>query len=143
VLGVFGQLHPRIAARFDLEQHAVMVAELDFDELCRAATDQLGSTSMPSTFPSLKLDLALIVPEQVAQEQVAQLIREAGGELLEAVELFDLYRGAPIPVGQKSLAYTLSFRAPDRTLTDVEAAAHVEAIELRLAEQLGAHLRRS
>ena len=140
-LGVLGRLHPRVAERFDLEGRAVVLAELDFDALCELASDALTSTSLPR-FPGLQLDLALVVDEAVTHEQVLEKLRQAGGELLAEVRLFDVYRGAPIPEGQKSLAYALTFRAPDRTLTDEDVAEHVQAIELHLADRLGARVRR-
>lgn len=141
VLGVLGQVHPRVAERFDLESHAVQVAELDFEALVAAATEELSTTALPR-FPSLQMDLALIVDEAISQARVLEELRQAGGELLEDVRLFDVYRGAPIPAGQKSLAYTLTFRAPDRTLTDEEVARVVDAIELHLVDRLNARVRR-
>jgi phenylalanyl-tRNA synthetase beta chain len=140
-LGVLGRLHPRVAERFDLEGRAVLLAELEFDTLCELASDALTSTMLPR-FPGLQLDLALVVDEAVTHEQVLEELRQAGGELLAEVRLFDVYRGASIPEGQKSLAYALTFRAPDRTLTDEDIAEHVQAIELHLAERLGARVRR-
>jgi phenylalanyl-tRNA synthetase beta chain len=142
IVGLMGQVHPQVAARFDLEGRVVLVAELDFEALCASASDALTSTSLPR-FPGLQLDLALIVDQAVSQEQVWQELREAAGELLVATRLFDLYHGDPIPAGQKSLAYALTFRAPDRTLSDEHVAEIVQAIELRLAERLGARLRRA
>ena len=141
VVGVMGQVHPRVAERFDLEGRLVVVAELDFEALCAAASDAISSTTLPR-FPGLQLDVALIVDQDVSQARVLQELREAAGELLAEVRLFDVYEGAPIPAGQKSLAYNLTFRAPDRTLADEDVAEVVEAIELRLADQLGARLRR-
>jgi phenylalanyl-tRNA synthetase beta chain len=140
-IGVAGQLHPLVADRFDLEGRAVMLAELDFDALCELASDALTSTRLPE-HPDLKLDLALVIDEAITHEQVLEELRQAGGELLADVQLFDVYRGPPIPEGKKSHAYALSFRAPDRTLTDAEVAPHIDAIELRLAERLGARIRR-
>jgi phenylalanyl-tRNA synthetase beta chain len=140
-LGVLGRLGPRLAGRFDLEGRTVLLAELDFEALCELASDAISSTTLPR-FPSLELDLALIVDDSTSHERVLEELRQAGGELLEATQLFDLYRGPPIPDGQKSLAYSLTFRAPDRTLTDEEVAEAIEAIELHLADRLGAKIRR-
>jgi phenylalanyl-tRNA synthetase beta chain len=140
-LGFLGRLHPRVAERFDLENSSVLLAELNFDVLVEHASDALTSTSLPR-FPALQLDLALVVDESVSHEQVLTELRQAAGELLDDVRLFDVYRGASITEGRKSLAFRLSFRAPDRTLTDQDVARHVETIELRLAERLGARVRR-
>jgi phenylalanyl-tRNA synthetase beta chain len=140
-LGLLGQVHPRIAERFDLGGQTVLVAELDFEAISDAAADALSSTNLPR-FPGLQMDLALIVDEATSHEAVLEELRQAGGELLVEVRLFDLYRGGSIPEGQKSLAFALTFRAPDRTLTDEEVAGAVGAIELHLAERLGARVRR-
>jgi phenylalanyl-tRNA synthetase beta chain len=144
-LGVLGRLDPRLAERFDLEGRAVLLAEMDFDALCELASDAPGpgegSTTLPR-FPGLQMDLALVVDESVTYEQVLSELRQAGGELLVEARLFDVYQGAPIPEGHKSLAFALTFRAPDRTLTDQDIAQVVASIELRLAERLGARVRR-
>jgi phenylalanyl-tRNA synthetase beta chain len=140
-LGLGGQLHPRIGERVDLGGQTVLVAELDFEAISDLASDALSSTTLPR-FPGLQLDLALIVDEAIGHERIAQELRQAGGELLQDLRLFDLYRGSSIPAGQKSLAYALTFRAPDRTLTDEEVAEAVGAIELHLAERLRARVRR-
>jgi phenylalanyl-tRNA synthetase beta chain len=141
-LGALGQLHSRVAERFDLEGQPVVLAELDFDALSQLATDSFSTPELPR-FPGLQQDLALIVNEATSHELVLRELQEAGGELLAEARLFDVYRGDPIPAGHKSLAYSLTFRAPDRTLTDAEAAEAVGAIELRLAERLGARVRRA
>ena len=140
-LGFLGRLHPRIAERFDQAQ-PILLAELEMDLLDQLATDLVGSVVLPG-FPGVQQDLALLVDEGVSHEQVLEELRQAGGELLSDVRLFDVYRGPPVLVGQKSLAYALTFRAPDRTLTDEDVAEVVAAIELRLAERLGARVRRS
>ena len=141
-LGIVGRLHPRVARRFDLEAAPVMLVELDFDALCEIASDALTSTVLPR-FPALQLDLALEVAEAITHEHIVAELRQAGGELLEDIRLFDVYRGAPLAEGHKSLAYKLAFRAPDRTLADEDIAEHLSAIELHLAERLGARIRRS
>jgi phenylalanyl-tRNA synthetase beta chain len=87
--------------------------------------------------PAIEQDLALLVPNAVSAAQVEALIRAAGGDLLEQVMPFDLYRGAGIPEGTRSIAYRLRFRAPDRTLTDAEAAAMVQRILKRLRDDHG------
>jgi phenylalanyl-tRNA synthetase beta chain len=85
--------------------------------------------------------MAFVVDEEVPAEKVRQSISKAGGNLLAEVRLFDLYRGQPIPPGWKSLAYSLTFRAPDRTLTDKEVVALKERIRKHLERELGARLR--
>ena len=87
--------------------------------------------------PAIEQDLALLVPVNVSARQVEELIRSAGGKLLEGVSPFDLYRGKGIPEGFRSIAYRLRFRAQDRTLTDAEAAAAVQRILKRLKDEYG------
>jgi phenylalanyl-tRNA synthetase beta chain len=86
-------------------------------------------------------DLAVIVGEEVPAAAVQDLIVEAGGFLLKHVELFDVYRGDPVPQGKKSLAYALTFQAPDKTLRDEVASRQVERIVRQLEQELGAELR--
>jgi phenylalanyl-tRNA synthetase beta chain len=139
-LGFLGQVHPRVAERFDLEGREVYAAEIDFDDLLLFASEELTVRPLPR-FPAVALDIAVVVDEDVPHRRVEREVREAGGLLLEAVRLFDVYRGAPVPAGRKSLAYALTFRAPDRTLTEAEALEVRERIVQRLREQVGATIR--
>jgi phenylalanyl-tRNA synthetase beta chain len=140
-LGLLGQLHPLIAQRFDLGGRDVFLAELDFDALAAAASSGLVVQELP-TQQELKLDLAIVVDDQVAYDRVYEELVQSGGPLLAEAALFDVYQGPPIPQGQRSLAFRLAFRAPDRTLTDEEATPLVAAIEQHLQSTLGARIRR-
>lgn len=93
-------------------------------------------------FPAVERDLALIVPDQVPAARVAAVLRQAGGEILDASVIFDVYRGPPIPEGARSVAFRLRFRAADRTLTDRDAEAATERIVSHLREELGVEPRR-
>ena len=136
--GWLGELHPAVAARWDLEQAAGF--ELDFDVLARAADVAPGYEDLTS-FPSVRQDMAVVVPDGVSAAAVVGVVREAGGALLSRAEVFDVYRGAQVGEGSASLALRLEFRAPDRTLTDEEADQRREKIVAALAERLGARLR--
>jgi phenylalanyl-tRNA synthetase beta chain len=92
-------------------------------------------------YPPILEDIAVIVDEEVAAERVEQCIRAGGGRTLRAVRLFDVYRGEQIGAGKKSLAYSLTYQALDRTLTDEEAAQIRNRIVRRLEQELGAKLR--
>ena len=116
-LGVLGQLHPTIAERFDLEGAPVFVAELDFERLLEVARPLQGVLT-PSRFPSADRDIAIAIDDVTPHAEVESAIRDAAGPLLESVQLFDVYRGQPIPAGRKSLAFSLRYRAADRTLED-------------------------
>ena len=93
------------------------------------------------TFPPVLEDLALVVDEAVPAEKVEALIRQTGGKLLTDVQLFDVFRSEQIGAGKKSLAYQLTYQAPDRTLTDDEVTQLRNKIIKRLEHELGAKLR--
>jgi phenylalanyl-tRNA synthetase beta chain len=96
--------------------------------------------AVPPTLPPVERDLALLVPDGVAAEQVAETVRAAGGALLESIRLFDLYRGEGVAEGVRSLAWRLLFRAPDRTLTDAEVDGAVARV-LEALQERGVHKR--
>jgi phenylalanyl-tRNA synthetase beta chain len=87
------------------------------------------------------IDLALVVADDVPSAEVADALREGAGELLESLRLFDVYTGPPVPSGSRSLAYALTLRAPDRTLTGDEAAAVRESAVAAASRRTGAELR--
>jgi phenylalanyl-tRNA synthetase beta chain len=140
LLGYLGQLHPSIAERFDLERREVYVAELDFDTLVEHGLGQPQLEPL-ARFPGLDRDLALVLDRDAPHEDVAATILDAGGALLEHVALFDLYQGPQVAAGKRSLAYTLRFRAPDRTLTDAEADDAMSRIVTSVRSRFGAQVR--
>ena len=93
-----------------------------------------------TSVPAVRQDIAVVVPEDVPAARVEAAVRDGGGDLLESLRVFDLYRGEQVGAGNKSLALRLEFRAPDRTLTDEEVAERRAAIE-REIEKLGGALR--
>jgi phenylalanyl-tRNA synthetase beta chain len=139
VIGTVGELHPQVAERFAIGK-PVTIADLNLSRLLQDAALTKLYGGLPR-FPSATRDLALVVPEDLASEQVLHLIRESGGQLLESAHLFDVYRGAQVKEGHKSLAFGLTYRATDRTLTDQEVnTAHQQILE-RVNQRLGASLR--
>ena len=141
-LGTLGQIHPRVAHRFGVPAQTY-VAELDFDGLLARGVALKGIHGVPK-FPAVARDLAFVVDAGVLAQRMMEEIRSADeGGLLEQVTLFDVYRGAPIPEGKKNVAFGLSLRAPDRTLTDEEADELIAAIRGRLESALGAQIRAS
>ena len=136
--GWLGELHPAVAARWDLEQAAGF--ELDFGLLSEHAVLTPDYEDLTS-FPAVRQDMAIVVPDGVPAARVVAVVRKAGGALLRRAEVFDVYRGAQVGDGSASLALRLEFRAPDRTLTDEEAGQRREKIVAALSEQLGARLR--
>jgi len=125
---------------FDLPAQAVGALEFDLEALLAQVSAMRTMQSIPR-FPSVSQDLAVIVGEDLPAQKVQEAIVETGGRLLRQVELFDLYRGEQIPPGKKSLAYSLTYQAEDRTLTDAEVAKVQERIVRRLAQELGAERR--
>ena len=123
VIGWVGELHPLAARAFDIEV-PVTVFELDASALVKHARPARPYVDVP-VFPAVAVDVALVVDEAVTHERLVQCMTSAGGKLLEDVRLFDVYRDEErVGAGKKSLAYSLTYRAPDRTLTgeDVEKA---------------------
>jgi phenylalanyl-tRNA synthetase beta chain len=139
--GHAGELHPRVVTGYGLPPRACAF-ELDFQVLA-AAADAAGPVRAPalSAYPAATQDVALAVPDPVPAARVTAALAAGAGDLLEDVRLFDVYRGAQLPPGQKSLAYTLRFRAPDRTLTAAEASRARDAAVAEAARQAGAVLR--
>lgn len=139
-VGAFGELHPKVASRFGFGDRAVQVAELDLEAVLGAVPERYGYKPF-STFPPAKRDIAVVVPHATTAEQVLSEIRAAGGDLLTDAALFDVYRGAGLPEGTKSLAFALTYQAPDRTLGDKEIAKAHERVEGRLRHVLDAQIR--
>ena len=139
-IGVFGELHPEVRTSFDLPPQPVALLELDLEELL-GQVEPLRYHQPISRFPAVSQDMSLVVDEHVPAQQVDDLIRRAGGELLVEVTLFDVYRGEPVPAGKKSLAYALTYRHAKRTLTDKEVAKVHARIAKRLSREIGAKLR--
>jgi phenylalanyl-tRNA synthetase beta chain len=136
-VGYAGELHPRVCAALDLPPRTSAM-ELDLDALPPA---QVPVGPRISTFPPVLIDLALVVAEDVPSAEVTDALREGAGELLESLRLFDVYTGPPVPAGSRSLAYALTLRAPDRTLTGEEAAAVRESAVTAASRRTGAALR--
>jgi phenylalanyl-tRNA synthetase beta chain len=140
VVGHFGELHPKVAASFEFGDRKVQIAELDLESVLAAVPERYGYKPF-SIFPPAKRDVALVVPEATTVETVLTEIRAGGGDLLTDAALFDVYRGTGLPDGTKSLAFALTYQAPDRTLSDKEIAKAHEKVEGRLRHVLKAQIR--
>jgi phenylalanyl-tRNA synthetase beta chain len=137
--GYLGELHPGLAERLDLPPRTA-VAELDVVAVQSGSTRGFTLREVPR-FPPVRRDLAFVVDSDVPSEAVRGEIEKAGGDLVGSVVLFDLFTGPPVPEGRKSLAFSVDFRALDRTLTDQEADGAVQRIVERLGSRFGAELR--
>ena len=134
VVGIIGKIHPSV------EDDDVYVLEIDLDKLLAKKVGKMKYKEI-SKYPEIKKDIAVVVDNKVSAKEISDLIKKAGGSLLTNSEVFDVYTGKGIPEGKKSLAYSLSFSAQDRTLTDEEINKAVEKIVERLAKDLKAELR--
>lgn len=139
-LGVVGELHPETRRRLDIPAgRTVVAAELDLDGLfaLRRAVRYRSVVNQPAVYQ----DLAITAPIEVPAARIQAIITANAGPTLEAVQLFDQYTGAPIPEGQRSLTFRLTFRAPDRTLADTDVNKIRDRVVQRLGAELGATLR--
>lgn len=139
VVGIAGELHPRAIEALGLPVRT-SVAEIDLAALIDLAPDVRQAPAVSSQ-PVAKEDIALVVSADVSARDVEVAIRQGGGELLESARLFDVYSGAQVPEGKKSLAFALRFRAPDRTLAAAEIADARQAAIAAAAAAYGAVLR--
>jgi phenylalanyl-tRNA synthetase beta chain len=142
-LGVMGELHPLVVEKFDVRLEAeqpVLATELDLDTIINNIPFAYPFEAI-SPYPAIREDLAVVVDKGVEAAAVESIIRRAGGFLLKEVQLFDLYEGSQLPPGKKSLAYHLTFQAPDKTLTDKNVSKNRQRILSQLQNELGATLR--
>jgi phenylalanyl-tRNA synthetase beta chain len=138
-IGGLGALHPEVAQACDLAGE-VWLAELDFADLAHYVPRRIALRPVPR-FPAVTRDLAVIVDEAFRAGEIVEEVRAVGSSQIESVRLFDCYRGAPIPPGKKSLAYSIAYRASDRTLTDDEVNALHAAVLERLSGRFRIELR--
>jgi phenylalanyl-tRNA synthetase beta chain len=130
VVGWLGEIHPLVLSRFEADA-PVTAFELDLARLIRA-TKPARPFVEPARYPGIEHDIAVLVDEAVSAERLEQSIRSAGGKLLESARLFDVYRGKGVEAGKKSMAFSLVYRAPDRTLTTEE----VESVHAKLVRKV-------
>jgi phenylalanyl-tRNA synthetase beta chain len=133
VLGFVGRLHPRVERALALDV-PTFVAELDLDAVL-AASGSPARASSPSSVPRVERDVALVAPADRPAAELLERIRAAGLPALGEVRIFDVYRGAQVPEGMRSLAFRLVFQSPDRTLTEAEVDGALEALLSDLARE--------
>ena len=139
-VGWAGELHPAVAERFGLKGPAVVVAELELDPILTKALDRNPTRPVP-VYPPVKEDLAFVLDRSVPVARVLEVIKAAGGPMLAGAMLFDEYAGEQVGAGKRSLAFSLTYQAPDRTLTDADAKKVRERVAKALSDELGAVLR--
>ncbi len=129
-MGILGKINPSILENIEIDQD-VFYAEIDLD-LFNANIKGLKEYKPISAFPSIEIDLAIVIDEKIKNKDIVEIIRKTGTDILRHISLFDIYRGKQVEQGKKSLAYSLSFRGENRTLKDSE----VEIITNRIIENL-------
>ncbi|MBS1250474.1 MAG: Phenylalanine--tRNA ligase beta subunit [Chloroflexi bacterium] len=139
-IGSFGELHPLVRENYDLPETTLAAAVFDLSALTALVPTLFDVDSIPNQPPVLE-DLAVVIDEDVPAEKVAALIRQTGGKILTDLRLFDVYRGDQVGEGKKSLAYSLVYQHPERTLTDKEVAKVRKSIVYRVERELGGKLR--
>lgn len=137
--GVFGEVHPDLNENFGIDTPCY-IAEIDLDAVYDNAVTEKRYKELPK-FPAVTRDIALLVDDAVLVGEIDDSIRKAGGNLVETVELFDIYKGEQIPEGKKSIAYAIAYRNPQKTLTDKEVNKVHDKILRALEHKLGAILR--
>jgi phenylalanyl-tRNA synthetase beta chain len=138
-VGVVGEIHPKVAAALDIPGR-VAVGELELSALMDLVPSAVQVRDVPR-YPPVRRDLAFTVDAVTPAGAVRSALEQAAGDLLDSCLLFDVHSGPPLDEGKKSLAFSVDFRAPDRTLTDAEANEAVATIAARLAQDFGAQLR--
>ena len=138
-LGVVGQIHPLTAAAYGVEED-LYCAELSFDTLLAHQGPGVEYAPLPR-FPAAARDIAVVCREEITVGALEACIRRAGGKLLREAALFDIYRGRGVAAGSKSVAFSLTLRADDRSITAGEADEEVKTILAALETELGAVLR--
>jgi phenylalanyl-tRNA synthetase beta chain len=138
-IGILGSLHPETEVRLDVSGPNWLF-ELDLESVLAYVPSRLFFSELPR-FPAVVRDVAVVVSEDFASDQVIKFVREWRHELFEEIVLFDQYMGPPIPSGRKSLAYSISYRAADRNLTDEEVNGVHGELTAALSRELPVELR--
>ena len=139
VMGTLGQIHPLVAKNYGIDGE-IYCAEIDFTGLQTVLAPEKTYKPLPK-FPAVTRDLSLVCDEETTIAQLEGCITAAGGKLLRKINLFDIYRGANIPAGKKSVAFSLELRADDRTLTDADSDGVIANVLKKLEQTLHAVIR--
>jgi phenylalanyl-tRNA synthetase beta chain len=137
-IGYLGEVHPDVADTYGIGDRAY-VAVLDLDAISKAASFDRKFVGI-AKFPAVTRDISMLVPKNILVGTIEHIIEKRGGKLVESFSLFDIYEGEQIQDGYKSVAYTISFRAKDRTLEDKDITPVMEKILKDLSE-IGIELR--
>ncbi|NLO39577.1 MAG: phenylalanine--tRNA ligase subunit beta [Ruminiclostridium sp.] len=139
MVGYLGEVHPEVADNFECPAQTY-IAVLNVQPLIDNA-DMVRQYKHLPRYPAVSRDIAMLIRDEVLVKEIEAVIRQQGGKLIEEVRLFDVYRGDQVPEGMKSVAYNITFRAPDRTLVDDDVNRAMEKILNGLKTSLDATLR--
>lgn len=139
ISGVLGEIHPDVSENYGIDTRC-FVAELNLDMLMECAKIDKKHKALPK-FPAVTRDIAVLVDDRVLVQEIEDTIKKQGGGILESAKLFDVYKGSQIPEGKKSIAYAITYRHADKTLTDTEVNKVHDKILRSLEHKLGAELR--
>lgn len=137
-IGFAGQVHPQLQKEYDLKD--TYVFDVDFDYILAIHESEPGFTPIPR-YPSVSRDIALVVDEEIEAGTLKETITAAGGHLVKAIQVFDVYQGEHLEKGKKSIAFSLTYQNPERTLTDEEVEASYQKILEAVANKHHAELR--
>jgi phenylalanyl-tRNA synthetase beta chain len=138
-VGHFGEVRREVRDEYDLAD-SVYTAEFDLDALRELAVEDVQYQQV-SRYPSVRRDIAFLLPREMDSKRAETVIGEAAGAELESLMLFDAFEGKPLPAGKRNLAFSLSFRSADQTLTDEEVEAAMARVRDALRTELGAEIR--
>lgn len=138
-VGIIGEVHPQVLANFDIKDRVVLT-ELEVEKLYRHAVPKAMTESI-GRFPAVERDIAVLLPVNTAASDAIDTIRIAGEPLLRQVVIFDLFTGGQLPKDVKSIAFRLTFRSDEGTLTDSQVKEAIDNIVKELQQKLGAKLR--
>lgn len=138
-LGVIGEIHPDVSENYGVEERCY-VAEISLDELIENASTKKEYEPIPK-FPAVTRDMAVIVDEDILVQQIEDIIKRQGGSILESYKLFDVYKGIQVPPKKKSVAYSITYRDKNKTLTEKEVEKVHNKIVKTLEHLIGAELR--
>lgn len=138
-LGILGEIHPDVCENYDIKAR-VYIAQLNFDLIVQLANFDIRYRPLPK-YPAMVRDIAIIVDEDILFGDIKNIVLEHGKDLVESVEIFDIYKGDQIPAGKKSIAFSITYRSYERTLTDEEINEIQKAVIKDLEEKLDGKLR--
>lgn len=139
-IGLMGEVHPDVAGSFDIKGR-LLAAEIDIETLLNIKREPF-QYEIIARYPAVVRDLAILVPHKISAEQVFEVLQSADATHLKEISLFDVYEGDQVPEGMRSLAFSLTYQAENRTMTDEEVLAQQAKIEKSLSDQLGIEMRR-